>query len=335
MSIGIVTIVTCTLSLLFLSDFAGYSQARTGDPVRMLFYNVENLFDTENDSASQDDEFLPRGLRRWTMTRYRAKINTIYKTIAAAGGWDAPAVIGLYEIENRKVIEDLIYTTGLARYDYGIIHKDSRDERGIDVCLIYRKDVVSLISYEYFLPADSGGIIFSTRDVLHAKILLENDTLNLFLNHWPSRRGGVLAGEEQRRMIARLLRIKADSIGFADGKNAKVILAGDFNAVPEDLIIMSLSSGYRSGLVMKNLSSCLRESMGTYRYRGVWEMIDQVMVSKDVSAVPEIFSPDFLLHDDPVYPGQSPFSTYRGYRYQGGYSDHLPVVVNVYPGRSF
>lgn len=335
MSSGIVTGVTCTLSLLFFSGYAGYSQDRAGDPVRMLFYNVENLFDTEDDTVTLDDEFLPWGLRRWTLTRYRAKISTLYKTIAAAGGWDAPAVIGLFETENRKVIEDLIYTTGLARYDYGIIHRDSRDERGIDVCMIYRKDLVRLICYEFFLPADSGAIIFSTRDVLYAKIALGNDTMNLFLNHWPSRRGGVLAGEEQRQMIACMLRGKADSIGFKDGNNAGIIFAGDFNAVPEDLSIMSLSSGYRSGLVMRNLSGSLPKSSGTYRYQGTWEMIDQVMISHGVSAVLEIFSPDFLMYDDPVYPGRSPFSTYRGYRYQGGYSDHLPLVLSVFPKGSF
>ncbi|MCU0455331.1 MAG: endonuclease [Bacteroidales bacterium] len=335
MSQGIVTRVTCTLLLLFFSGFAGYSQDRAGGPVRMLFYNVENLFDTEDDTTTMDDEFLPRGLRRWTQTRYRAKINTLYKTIAAAGGWDAPAVIGLYETENRKVVEDLIYTTGLARYDYGIIHCDSRDERGIDVCMIYRKDLVRLIDHEYFLPADSGGVIFSTRDVLYAKIVLGKDTLNLFLNHWPSRRGGVLAGEEQRQMIARLLRSRADSIGFEDGNNAGIIFAGDFNAVPEDLTITSLSACYSSGLEMKNLSGFLPKSSGTYRYQGTWEMIDQVMISQGVSAVLEIFSPDFLLYDDPVYPGRSPFSTYRGYRYQGGYSDHLPLVLSVYPKGAF
>lgn len=335
MSSGIVTGVTFTLSLLIFSGYAGDFQDRTGNPVRMIFYNVENLFDTGDDTVAQDDEFLPGGLRRWTLTRYRAKINALYKTIAAAGGWDPPAVAGLYETENRKVIEDLIYTTGLARYDYGIIHCESKDERGIDVCMIYRKDVVKLLDYKYFLPPDSGGIIFSTRDVLYAKMVIGNDTLNLFLNHWPSRRGGVLAGEEQRQMIARLLKSKADSICFEDGTNAGIIFAGDFNAVPEDLTIMSLSSAYRSGLQMRNLSRSLPGSSGTYRYQGTWEMIDQVMISKGVTAILEVFSPDFLLYDDPVYPGRSPYSTYRGYRYQGGYSDHLPLVLSVYPKRSF
>ena len=339
MSKGIVTKVTGTLSLFLLSLSEGYPQDLIADPVRLMFYNAENLFDTSDDPATEDNEFLPGGLRRWNSIRYRTKINSLYKTIVAAGEWEPPAMIGLCEIENRVVLEDLIYGTGLAKYKYGILHKDSPDPRGIDVCLIYRKDVLKVLAYRYFGPADPDKTISRTRDVLYAKCRLVNDTFHIFVNHWPSRRGGVLAGEELRQKIADMVRQKADSIGYADGQDAPIIFAGDFNANPEDQIINSLSKDYKSGLSMVNLSDSGDQKPGTYRYKGTWEMIDQVLVSQSIldgkvgfTAGREslkIYNAGFLLRDDPNYPGQSPFSTYSGFRYLGGYSDHLPVLLDL------
>jgi endonuclease/exonuclease/phosphatase family metal-dependent hydrolase len=198
---------------------------------------------------------------------------------------------------------------------------------------------VKVISYDYIMPVDSGEVIYKTRNVLYIKCRILNDTLHLFLNHWPSRRGGVLAGESQRLRIAKMLIEKADSVVLADGRDTKIIFAGDFNAVPEDEVIGKLSGYYGSGLSMMNLSDRLPDGSGTYRYQGTWEMIDQVIVSESVIASKrglhaspgslEIFNPSFLLQDDPNYPGQTPFSTYRGYKYQGGYSDHLPVLLEL------
>ncbi len=267
------------------------------------------------------------------------KINSLYKTIVAAGEWDPPAIVGLYEIENRNVLEDLIYGTNLAKYEYGILHEDSPDPRGIDVCLIYRKDLVAISDSRYFIPRDSGDVPFRTRSVLYAKCSILNDTIHLFLNHWPSRRGGVLAGEEQRQKIAEMLREKTDSIASSEGTDTKIIFAGDFNAVPEDEVISSLTMKYKSGLTMVNLSDALKKGSGTYRYQGTWEMIDQVLVSEGLqkgnrgfvtdSGSLKIFMAGFLLREDPNYPGQSPYSTYHGYKYQGGYSDHLPVLLDL------
>jgi len=345
MSKGIVTKVTGTLSLLLLFMSEGYPQDLRTDPVRLMFYNTENLFDTSDDPATEDDEFLPGGLRRWNSTRYRTKINSLCKTIIAAGEWYPPEIIGLCETENRKVIEDLLYSTGLAKYEYGILHKDSPDPRGIDVCLIYRRDRLTVLETRYFIPVDSGDVTFSTRSVLYAKLQLMNDTLHIFFNHWPSRRGGVLKGEELRKKIAGMVKAKADSIAAVVGKDALIILAGDFNSTPEDAIIDSLTENYRSELSMINLSDGNKWSKGTYRYKGTWEMIDQVLVSEglllgnrgiktDVNSF-RIFSAGFLLKEDPNYPGESPFSTYSGYRYQGGFSDHLPVLLDLTFRNSF
>jgi predicted extracellular nuclease len=339
MSKGIVTRFTCTFSLLLLIFIEGYSQDVSASTVRLMFYNVENLFDTSNDTLKDDDEFLPGGVRRWNSKRYYSKINSIFKTIVAAGEWSPPVIIGLCEVENREVLEDLIYGTNLSRFNYGIIHEDSPDPRGIDVCMIYLKDRVTVAGYEYLVPSDSSLPYFSSRSVLYAKCIVRNDTLHLFINHWPSRRGGVLAGEDQRRVIAEMIRNKVDSIASATARNAAIIIMGDFNSSPDDNLLSMLTSKYNSGLSMINLAGNIASGTGSYRYMGTWEMIDQIIVSDALimgsgelatrQELFKIFRPSFLMTNDPVYPGLSPFSTYRGYRYQGGFSDHLPVLLDL------
>jgi hypothetical protein len=335
MSKGIVINITGTLSLLVLFLSEGYSQ-ETAPPVRLMFYNIENLFDTYDDSLTDDNEFLPGGLRRWNYQRYNRKISSIYKTIMAAGEWEPPALISFCEIENRKVLEDLVFGTYLSKYDYKIVHDDSPDARGIDVCLIYRKDITEIIDYSYFQPAGINEEEFNTRNVLYTRFVIRNDTIHLFVNHWPSRRGGVLAGEPLRVRIAETVRSKIDSINESENGNARIIVMGDFNATPDDQVIGILTGNLKNNSLMINLSEKLQ---GTYRYMGTWETIDQVIVSgmlincrdgiyTDPGLV-KVFRPDFLLKRDLKYPGLSPFSTYSGYRYQGGYSDHLPVLIDL------
>jgi hypothetical protein len=332
MSIGIVKIITGTLSLLVFIFMEGYSQEANVPPVKFIFYNVENLFDIYNDSLTDDDEFLPGSLRRWNYHRYSAKIQSIYKAIIAAGEWEPPALVALCEVENRKVLEDLVYGTSLSRYNYGIIHQDSRDPRGIDVCLIYRKDIMTINNFKYLIPYGLKSDEFLTRSILHAECLIPGDTIHLLVNHWPSRRGGVLAGEELRRKIAELVRITIDSIVLSSGKGSKIVIMGDFNCTPDDNLASMLTGSYFSGVKMVNLSSKVLPEGGTYRYLGTWEMIDQVIISENMMsryAEFKIFNADFLLKDDRKYPGPTPFSTFSGYRYQGGFSDHLPVILDL------
>ena len=322
--------------------FAGrrYSQKTEFKPVRLMFYNVENLFDTRDDSLRGDNDFLPGGGMGWNYSRYIRKINALYKTIVAAGSWSPPEIISFCEVENRKVLEDLIYSTSLTKFDYHIIHEDSPDQRGIDVCLIYRADRLTLIDFRYWVPSGIKKEDFVTRSVLCARFSLDADTLHLILNHWPSRRGGVLAGEGLRGEISGMLREKADSIGRKYSYRAKIIIAGDFNCTPDDNEIRTLISRSGSDICLTNLSEGLASNgIGTYRYMGAWEMIDQVIVSCSLLSSDSglfsspgmltVFKPDFLLKKDPKYPGMSPWSTYRGYRYQGGFSDHLPVLLDI------
>ncbi len=339
MSKGAVTLFTCCL-VLFAMARMGYSQDGAIRPVRLMFYNVENLFDTRNDSLKADDAFLPGGVMKWNYTRYARKINALYKTIVAAGSWYPPDIISLCEVENRKILEDLVYGTYLAKYDYRIVHEDSPDQRGIDVCLIYRADCLNLIDYSYWIPVSINREDFHSRSVLCARFEVYGDTLHLILNHWPSRRGGALAGDGLRNKISAMLRYKVDSIDKMKVSGAKIIIAGDFNCTPEGHEIRSLVDAEESDAVLEDLSEYhANKGLGTYRYMGAWEMIDQVIVSSSLLSsdnglfttpgMLRIFRPDFLLKKDPKYPGLTPFSTYRGYKYQGGYSDHLPVLLDL------
>ena len=317
-----------------------YSQVAVHQPVRVMFYNVENLFDIYDDPHTDDNAFLPEGLMRWNSVRYNKKINSLYKVIVAAGEWDSPAVVAFCEIENRKVLEDLIYGTYLSKLNYSIIHEESPDRRGIDVCLVYRKKIANLVCYKYWIPSEINRQDFNSRSVLYAKLVISSDTIHLIVNHWPSRRGGVLPGEDNRLRIAEMVREKVDSIIERSSQSSRIIILGDFNCTPDDKVIKSLVYSPDSTKELINLSDSLdAQDYGTYRYMGTWEMIDQVIVSRsllsnDVGIHTEpkllrIFKPDFLMKKDPKYPGFSPLSTYRGYKYQGGYSDHLPVLLDL------
>lgn len=317
-----------------------YPQTGDSRTTRIMFYNVENLFDTHDDSLTDDNDFLPDGIMRWNKSRYYKKINSIYKVILASGDWEPPQIVALCEIENKNVLENLIYDTYLSKFNYGIVHEDSPDRRGIDVCLIFRKENVKIVHYKYWIPGGKKNKSFNSRSILYVKALIGADTLHLIVNHWPSRRGGVLSGEENRNEIASLIGEKIDSINRSYLSAAKILIIGDFNCTPEDQEIKNLLLSVDNGNTLINLSEKISQmGSGTYRYQGSWEMIDQMIVSKQllyaVSGVytePDlfkIFKPDFLLKKDPKYPGMTPFSTYRGYKYQGGFSDHLPIFLDL------
>ncbi len=337
---GINERVTITLLLLFTS-FQALPQEERVPSVRFMFYNVENLFDIHNDPLTADDDFLPSGVMRWSYSRYRKKINSLYKTIIAAGEWDPPAIVALCEVENRKVLEDLAGNTGLAAYGYAIAHEDSPDPRGIDVALIYRKTFFELLSCKSFVPGGFSDGGFTSRSVLYVRLAAGTDTLHIMVCHWPSRRGGVLAGERVRSAIAQMVKEKADSICRQGYDGQKLIIAGDFNAAPEDQVMKLLvSTPNGTAPLLFNLAEPLAEKgMGTYRYMGTWEMLDQIIVSSGLLNAEiglrtgydhfRIFSQEFLMKDDPLYPGKSPWPAYRGYRYQGGYSDHLPGILDL------
>lgn len=306
-----------------------------GQEFTVMFYNVENLFDTTDDTTKNDEEFLPEGSRRWTGNRYHKKINGLARVIAAAGEWELPALVGLCEVENEEVVKDLAYSTILSAGNYGIVHRDSPDLRGIDLALLYRRDYFRVTEVRSWIPEREPGASFESRNLLYVKAVMDTDTLHVILCHFPSRRGGLLAAEKGREEMAMLVRDKTDSIlSVSDGTS--VIVMGDFNAGPKDEIMVNLTSGNH---LVNTAVDLITTEMGSYKYQGTWEVIDQILLSPALAAgsgtfqvVPEsarILDSPFLLTDDLSYPGKKPYATYAGFQWAGGYSDHLPVLITI------
>lgn len=308
-----------------------------------MFYNVENLFDTKNDQEKNDDEFLPDGNRRWTSTRFFQKINHISQVIVAAGEGAYPSVIGLSEIENQDVMESLLFHTPLGKLDYQIIHKESPDNRGIDVAFLYRKTRFKPLIFEAIPVKNPKDDKFKTRDILYVKGLIGSDTIHFFVNHWPSKSGGIGATKPLRAVAATTLRLKTDSL-LNLNKNSNIIIMGDFNDTPSDVSIKEVLGAkspneINSSKALYNLAIPLAlKGKGTNKFQGKWSLIDQIIVSgnllngnrlKTSTGSFQIFSPDFLLENDETYLGKKPFRTYSGFKYNGGFSDHLPVLLDL------
>ena len=332
--------------ILFCQSSGNNQEYKRGD-VRIMFYNTENFFDTQDDSLKNDGEFLPEGKKSWTPKRYRLKALNLYKTIVAVGGARPPEVVCFAEIENRYVLQELTGKTPLEKYPYEIVHFDSPDRRGIDVGLIYRRDVIECI-YRKAIPVTfPDNPQKATRDILYAKFLVNStDTLHLFVNHWPSRMGGIKKSEPFRSRAATILRETIDSL-LAAVPCSQIVITGDFNDEPINTSIKeSLKAREPSGPFycneLYNLSEGLQESCkcGTYRYQASWDMLDQFMVSgallnseEDLTTCEDclhIADFDFLLTDDEKYGGKKPLRTYAGPVYKGGFSDHLPVYLDIF-----
>jgi predicted extracellular nuclease len=321
------------LSLYPTSDPTGQLFER-GDSITFMFYNCENLFDFNDDSDKDDEEFLPGGQRGWGKAKYYRKINAIAKVILSAGDWEPPAIIGLCEVENEDVIRDLIRLTPLNNYGYSFLYCETTDSRGIDICLLYREKYAVIESHASLAPAIKPvNENFVGRQSLYAKMVVTGQTLHIIINHWPSRRGGVLGSQQLRLAFADRLKEFSDSIRMDCGETAAILIAGDFNCNPDDREMEILE---RSGFV--NLASPFEKNgRGTFRYRGQWNMLDQILVSETMADInSSVYSSDFRIHSnesllmtDNSWPGVKPYATFDNYRYVGGFSDHLPVLVRL------
>lgn len=317
------------------------------DSLTIVFYNVENLFDSYDDTLKRDEEFLPGGIRNWHTGRFYAKIGNIAKTLIAVGGWEAPAIIGLCEIENRYVLEKLIYSSPLQSFDYRIIHQESPDARGIDVALLYRDDCFGPEKTIFRQPVFDHDTSKRSRDILYIKgSIRSGQRLHLFVNHWPSKYGGLLETVPAREAAALTLKEMVDSI-YGSETDPRILIMGDFNDEPNS---HSVSEALGAGLHfpdcpcekgLYNLMHPYSEvaDLGTNKYQGEWSVIDQFICSSallcsDSSMViaggrAHIFCPGFLLEKDERYLGKKPFRTFYGPRYLGGFSDHLPIYVKL------
>jgi len=333
---------TSLLIALFLS-LAIYGQTlpevldeeRQGNAFRAVFYNIENLFDTLDNASVQDEEFLPNAEKQWDSRKYRIKISNMAKAIRSVGGWQAPELIGLVELENRKVLLDLTAHTALRSGNYEIVHYDSDDPRGIDAALLYNTELFSVI---YSKPIKMRLEDVNTRDILYVKLLVaQKDTLHVFVNHWPSRRGGKEQSEAKRVKAANILRGVVDSI-LADNPLANILAMGDFNDAPADKSMLVLA-GASSAHSLTNLMATMPNTQGSHKYNGMWDYLDQLLVSPSMLSqtsglglkheMAYVFNVDFLVESDDRYGDFVPFRTWKGPVFIAGFSDHLPVFVDI------
>jgi len=311
---------------------------------RIVFYNCENLFHPSNDSTTNDEDFTPGGYYHWTYKRYYNKINKIGKLIIAIGEGRFPAIVGLCEVENRRVLQDLIQKSILSRSNYKIIHKDSPDARGIDVALIYDKESFLPVKYTY-VPVNARGMEdLRTREILYVNgYLMDSIIIHIFVNHWPSRRGGKLASDEKRKHVAGILRELVDSCYLHDPE-ANILIMGDFNDEPLDNSLYEVLgakepdnySGYP--YLLNLMINSLKSGDGThYRKNNFYEasVLDQFIVSNSLyqgfnrlkinTENGFIYKKDFLLDEK----NGRPLRTYQGLKYLGGFSDHLPIYTDI------
>ncbi len=321
-------------------------EPRGKNGIRIVSYNVENLFDIYKDSIAHDEDFTPSGINAWTYSKYHKKLLHISKVLISIGGWEPPAIIGLCEIENQFVLEELTQKTPLEKYHYKIIHEESQDYRGIDVAMLYRPEKFKPITHKVihiFYPFDT---ISKARDILYVKgIVLNKDTLHIFINHWKSKWGGNLATAQKRNYSAKVLRHSVDSL-FAINPWSKIIIMGDFNDSPEDDCMTKFlnAKSDTTGLKLTDLYNLMYEKVGdwkigTNKFQGKWAILDQFIVSaalfknkKGLRITPykaNIFDAPFLLVKDEKYSGTKPFRTLLGPRYVGGFSDHLSIYMDM------
>lgn len=328
-------------SLLFASSCSSPHKHQSAANVKatsIVFYNVENLFDTIDNQGKADFEFTPQSKKDWNTKRYEKKINDIAHVLMDIDTVGEPGLIGMAEIENQSVLEDLVKTKRMKPYHYKIIHEESPDYRGIDVALLYRPDLFKEISHQTIgihFPNDPN---YHTRDILYAKLLSAgNDTLNVFVNHWPSRLGGQVASEPQRVFVASVLKIHVDSVLKAR-PNGKVIIIGDMNDTPLNKSLhVTLGATPDTTSQLHNLMYKLAASgKGTYYFRGDWDMLDNLVVSHIMLEDPTGWhvkpSSGHIFHERWMeYKNRkgilTPNRTYGGPNYYGGVSDHFPVYA--------
>ena len=308
-----------------------------------MFYNTENFFDTENDSLTNDEEFTTEAGRRWNPARLHSKAERLSKVILAAGKWNAPVAVGLCEVEDLKVLELLTKNEPLSKFHYKIVHKDSPDNRGIDVALLYRPELFHPFDYQALPVTDPKDKAFKTRDILQVSGVLNGcDTLHLFVNHWPSRYGGIMETLRYRRLAAEVLKKSIQGLLIRFPK-AKIVCMGDFNDTPTDdslvkiLEAKSLDNPELKGEIINLSSGWMASEIQTIKSKFTWEVFDQFMVSDYFLErnkcfefrEAEIFKAGFLLEPDVPFGGLKPKRTYVGFKYQEGFSDHLPVLLRI------
>ncbi|MCD8438434.1 endonuclease/exonuclease/phosphatase family protein [Tenacibaculum finnmarkense] len=312
------------------------STSKRKNIVTVAFYNVENLFDTVDNPKTADDDFIPSSRRKWNHTKYLQKIKKITDVIRQLGTNESafpPVIVGLVEIENAKVIKDLTRHKNLSKYNYSYVHYDSPDERGIDVALLYNPTFFKVLSSDKFplYLTDNKGEVDYTRDLLVVKGILNEQVIHILVNHWPSRRDGEEQTTEKRIAAAKHVHKVLDAIK-AKEENPKFIIMGDFN---DDPTSKSVNEFLVTDEFYNPMKPLFKKGQGTLTYYKKWHLFDQIIFSKDFFHPKKsvhtflkagIFKKQWLQFAKGKFKN-SPFRTYIGPWYQGGFSDHFPVYV--------
>lgn len=334
--------------LFFAISLTVYAQTK---PYKIVFYNLENFFDTVNDPEVLDDEFTPEGPKKWTQDKYDKKLHNMERVFfdIAAINKDYPVVIGVSEVENRNVLEDIVAAPKLAPANYRIIHHDSPEARGVDVAFFYRADVFKLEGEKAIRTIIPSLPNFKTRDILTMWGKIDGEDFLFMVGHWPSRLGGKEASEYKRIAVGEQMRSIADSVKQIR-PDVKVVLMGDFNDDPTD---PSITQGLGAKLKVKELqkgdyyapyASMLKAGYGTLAYGDAWNIFDNIVVTENlvndttdklkIQKAPgskfygNIFKRHYMVQKEGQYKGY-PLRTYVGNNFQGGYSDHFPVYIYI------
>jgi len=330
------------LGLMACLENEPYEPDKLGDISKkaIVFYNVENLFDTINDPFTRDDDFTPKGKKTWTKERFNKKIDGIAKVITSIDDLN-PVFVGLAEVENEFCLEEIIGHDSLQEVNYKWVHQDSNDGRGMDVALLYRADLVWLATSE-FLSIQSKEV-GKSRDILYAKFKTkEKETIHIYTNHWPSRREGKERSEKKRMAASKVLRSHIDK-QLKENEHSKILVLGDFNDYPTDksirkgLEVDSFSEIFSSAQLYNLSYEKHSEGEGSYYFKGSWGMLDQIIATGNLLNSAGglrldkdnfgIFDADWLLYRNDHRNVLKPNRTYSGRKYYGGYSDHLPVYI--------
>ncbi|MGE0076844.1 MAG: endonuclease/exonuclease/phosphatase family protein [Bacteroidales bacterium] len=329
------------ITFILLYGISGAQEKKMYNVSCIGFYNLENLFDTI--PGPNDTEFTPDGANKYTSERYWHKINHMADVISQIGTEmfpGGPAILGISEIENRAVVEDLVNSAKLKPSNYSIVHYDSPDRRGVDVALIYRPEFFSVTSTRSVRLRMEEDTSFRTRDQLVVDGLLNGEQIHVIVNHWPSRSGGEKRSMPKRMAAAKLTKSIVDSLQKAE-PNAKIIIMGDLNDDPDCASIVDglgakgSSKKLKKGELFNAMFPLYKEGLGTLAYRDSWNLFDNLIITQSlinedktnwVFFKAKIFNKSFLQQPSGQFAGY-PFRTYVSGNFTGGYSDHFPVYL--------
>ncbi|MBR2367363.1 MAG: endonuclease/exonuclease/phosphatase family protein [Alistipes sp.] len=336
------------LCVAMLSVGAVYAQEK---PYTIVFYNLENLFDIYDDPETNDGEFTPDGVKQWNETKYQKKLSNMERVLfdIAKIQRDYPIVIGVSEIENRSVLEDLISQPSLRGANYRICHYDSPDARGVDVAFLYRADVFKLEGSDNIKLVVEELPNFRTRDFVTMWGTIEGEPFYFLVSHWPSRLGGKEASAFKREACARQIREIKDSL-LAANPATKVVVMGDFNDDATDSSIVHTMGAkgkikeLQSGDFFNPYNQMLRAGLGTLAYQDAWNLFDNICVTENLVNAKEgelrlvkgegmkywgnIFSRPYMIQQEGQYKGY-PLRTFVTNNFQNGFSDHFPVYIYI------